>query len=157
MSTEWWRLKHRTHWTLELPHLESSWNSSTAQRIELWPKYPNNCPASSYSLRANPQVSSIATTPSGSSRWFSSEKGPWPIFLNLVNVLSQSLCRKVFTTCHIYPTSPKEEWQILYNICHPDLMRLLWSVHILKLFALAQAMGRDGAMRLCSIKGSERK
>ena len=100
---EWWRLKHGTHWTLELPHLESSWNSSTAQRKELWPECPNNCSASSYSLRANPQVSSLAT----SSPWFSSAKGPWHITLNLVKALSQSSRRKVFTTCHIYPTYPK--------------------------------------------------
>ena len=44
-----------------------------------------------------------------------------------------------------------------YNIYHPDLTGSLQIVHIPKIFAVAQAQKRDGAMRLCSIKGSERK
>lgn len=44
-----------------------------------------------------------------------------------------------------------------YSVCHSVLMELLQIVHVPKQFALTQAKKRDQAMRLCSIKGSERK
>lgn len=44
-----------------------------------------------------------------------------------------------------------------YSICHPDLMGLLQIVCVPKQFAPSQAKKRDGAMRLCTIKSSERK
>lgn len=45
----------------------------------------------------------------------------------------------------------------MHYICHPDLMGLLQTGEVPKQFAPAQAKKREGAVWLCSIKGSKRK
>lgn len=111
---KWWRLKHGTHWTLELPHLEHSWNCSVAQRKEFWHRCPKN-----YLPRIATFVQTDTSLPHLShhleiSLWFFSEKRPPPTVLNLVKALLQSLPRK--PNCNIYLTSPRRKVDALQHL-----------------------------------------